>query len=166
MDLVEQQIKQKKKAWIQDKSKQELIEIANKVAQKTVFSDSHSIQELRTYLRNYIDRTKTTNNMASISTLEIFTGENWNAYIQQFECFVLLNDIPETKKVPLLITKLSTKVYELLTTLCTPNSPVKVEYEVICDKLNKYYHPVQNYALHQAEFRKGAKNPMKPLNNI
>lgn len=163
MDLVEQQIKQKKKAWIQNKSKQELIEIANKVAQKTVFSDSHSIQELRTYLRNYIDRTKTTNNMASISTLEIFTGENWNAYIQQFECFVLLNDIPEEKKVPLLITKLSTKVYELLTTLCTPNSPVKVEYEVICDKLNKYYHPVQNYALHQAEFRKRCQKPNETI---
>lgn len=39
--------------------------------------------------------------MASIATLEIYAGKNWNAYIQQFEYFVLLNDVPENKKVPL-----------------------------------------------------------------
>lgn len=102
MDLVEDLIKQGKKNWIQEKAKKELIEIANKCAKRNIFSDSHTIQELRIYLRNYVNGLKSTikitTNMASIATSEIFSGENWNACIQQFECFVLLNDIPETKK--------------------------------------------------------------------
>lgn len=169
MDVVDEWIKQGRKTWIQQKNKGELIEIANKLAQQEKFLDSHSIDEIRRYLREYVDARKTNDSassgviMASITSLEIFAGENWIAYQQQFECFILLNDVPEEKKVPLLITKLSTSVYDLLTTLCTPTAPVKESYENICEKLKKHYHPVKNYALHQAEFRKRCQKPNETI---
>lgn len=47
--------------------------------------------------------------------------------------------------------------------MCTPSSPVNEKYEIICDKLQKYYHPVQNYALHQVEFRKRCQNPIETI---
>lgn len=159
MDLIEELIKQGKKAWIQEKNKAELIAIANKQSQEIIFDESSSVEEIRKYLREYVDKVKTKGCsrgtiMNAISSLEVFTGENWSAYQQQFECFLLLNEINQDKKVPLLITKLSTKVYELLTTLCIPETPLNQTYEKLCEKLTKYYHPGKNNALHQAEFRK------------
>ncbi|CAK1597242.1 unnamed protein product [Parnassius mnemosyne] len=176
MDLIEYLIKQGKKSWIQEKTKEELIEIANILAKETKFLDTHTIKDVRKYLREYVDKQKekirtvrlitspsSISTMNSITTLEVFTGENWNAYQQQFECFIVLNDIPEEKKVPLLITKLSTNVYDLLTTLCTPISPVTETYNNICEKLRKYYHPLKNYALYQAEFRSRCQKPNETI---
>lgn len=45
-------------------------------------------------------------------------------------------------------------MYDLLTTLCIPASPIKETYKNICEKLHKHYHPKTNYAINQAEFRK------------
>jgi hypothetical protein len=167
-------IKEGKKAWIQEKSKEELITIANELAKDTIFDKSCSIDEVRKYLREYIVEKKQEGEiggrlrsgsviMSAITGLEVFKGINWKAYQQQFECFVLINDIPKEKKVPLLITKLSTEVYELLTTLCVPTLPVNETYENICQKLDKYYHPIKNKALHQAEFRKRCQKPNESI---
>lgn len=167
-------IKQRKKAWIQEKSKEELITIANDLAKDTIFDESCTIDEVRRYLREYIVEKKQEGEiggrlrndsviMSAITGLEVFKGLNWKAYQQQFECFVLINDIPKEKKVPLLITKLSTEVYELLTTLCVPTLPVHETYENICQKLDKYYHPIKNKALHQAEFRKRCQKPNESI---
>lgn len=74
-----------------------------------------------------------------------------------------MNDKTKEKKVPLHITKLSTNVYDLLTTLCTPKQPVEETYENICEKLKTHYHPVQNHALHRAEFRKRCQKPNETI---
>ncbi|XP_047993905.1 uncharacterized protein LOC125232321 [Leguminivora glycinivorella] len=162
-----------KKAWIQTKKKDELIILANSVVkdEDIKFSNENSVEEIRRFLRDYIEEQeeyrectaeKLAYKMNSISNLEVFTGGNWRAYKQQLVCFFLLNDIDVNKKVPLLITKLGASVYELLTTICTPDSPVNLTYDQICDKLEKHYHPVRNYALEQAEFRK--RNQQKDEN--
>lgn len=156
-----------KKSWIQTKNKEELIHIANKLANITLFSNLNNIEEIRSFLRRYIDNKNRLNSqdckMAAISNLEVFNGNNWSAYEQQFECFVALNDIPTEKKVPLLITKLSTNVYDILITLCIPVPPLKETYENICEKLQKYYNPGKNFALHQAEFRKRIQKPNETI---
>lgn len=159
MDQIQILIQEGRKSWIQTKTKDELIEIVNKLATGTSFSNLNTIDEIRVFLRNYVDKkipspTMTLNSSSYIACLEVYTGgNNWNAYEQQLECFILLNDIPEGKKVPLLITKLSTNVYDLLITLCIPKSPMEETYNTICEKLRKHYHPVKNAAIHQAEFR-------------
>lgn len=167
MDLIRSYIKQGKKSWIQNKNKDELIVIANELVGETLFCGDETLETVRNYVRKFVEEnqeiTSKTTTMSAIASLEVFTGENWNAYEQQFECLVLINDIPKEKRVPLLITKLSTHVYDILITLCTPISPLKESYEDICEKLRKYYHPVRNGALHQAEFRKRCQKPEETI---
>lgn len=164
MDSITQYINQGKKGWIQTLKKEELIDIANELSGKIVFTGEHTLEEVRVFLRHYIDQKKSKRKtMTSFTNLEVFSGGNWNAYEQQLECFILLNDISKEKRVPLLITKLSTNVYDLLITLCTPNSPMKESYEIICENLRKYYHPVKNSAIHQAEFRRRCQKSNETL---
>lgn len=65
-----------------------------------------------------------------------------------------VNDIKDDKKVPLLITKLTPKVFETLTHLCSPLKPNKVSYEELCNKLKNKYAKSLSTALERSEFRR------------
>ncbi|XP_063361289.1 uncharacterized protein LOC134662039 [Cydia amplana] len=87
-----------------------------------------------------------------ITSLENFSGGNWRSYEEQLNCYMLLHDISEDKKVPLLITKLTSNVYDTLSGLCAPDIPIKSTYEDLCKKLQEFYHPKINLAVHRARF--------------
>lgn len=145
------EISQKKTAWIQKLDKSNLVDVALKL--NVPVDSSDTIDNIRQSLRLFVKSTVTKMNPI-LTNLDNFHGGNWESYRQQFECFVTLYEVPTDKKVPLLITKISTSVYDTLTTLCLPKSPVEVKYDDICKLLQQYYHPVSNFVLHRAEFRK------------
>lgn len=92
--------------------------------------------------------------MASASELKQFNGNKREVFIQQFECYVMVNDIEDKKKVPFLITKLSPRLFETFTYLCSPIKPTKNTSEELCKQLkNKYAKPLSS-VLERIEFRK------------
>ncbi|XP_043285706.1 uncharacterized protein [Venturia canescens] len=59
----------------------------------------------------------------------------------------------EEKKVPLLITKLTPSVYEILKTLCTPQTPLQKTYEQLGTLVAEYCQPSKGEAVERYTFR-------------
>ncbi|CAG9125469.1 unnamed protein product [Plutella xylostella] len=91
--------------------------------------------------------------MANNYNLHSFDGENWESFEQQLECIIALNEVPDSKKVPLLLTKISPKVFETLSCICAPEKPLKLTYIELCNKLRTKYTPLQSSTLDRASFR-------------
>lgn len=70
-------------------------------------------------------------------------GGNWKAYVEQLNSFITLKDIPEEKRKALLITQLSVPVYEILCSICAPDSPQdsKFSFEDLVKKLEENLYP-------------------------
>ncbi|XP_056132888.1 uncharacterized protein K02A2.6-like, partial [Lampris incognitus] len=62
------------------------------------------------------------------------SGEQWAAYIERFENYILANEIRDAKKVPVLLSVIGPKTYGLLRSLIAPDKPgektSKVEAEL------------------------------------
>ncbi|XP_045541710.1 uncharacterized protein LOC106713025 isoform X2 [Papilio machaon] len=101
--------------------------------------------------------------MSACGDIRQFEGEKWEVFRQQLECFILVNDITEDKKVPLLITKLSPKVFETLTYLCSPLQPLELKFEELCTKLKEKYAKPLSTTLERAEFRKRNQLPNEKI---
>ncbi|XP_047989343.1 uncharacterized protein LOC125228725 [Leguminivora glycinivorella] len=101
--------------------------------------------------------------MTALGELKPFDGEKWEVFEQQFECFILVNDITEEKKVPLLITKLTAKVFETLTYLCSPKQPKDLTYKELVKRLQDKYVKTLSTTLERAEFRKRNQLPKEKI---
>lgn len=97
--------------------------------------------------------------MSLCGELKPFDGDKWEVFEQQLDCFMFVNEIPNEKKVPLLITKLTPRVFETLTYLCLPAKPIKLSYEKLCIKLKNKYDKSLSTILERAEFRKRNQLP-------
>ncbi|KAG7297094.1 hypothetical protein JYU34_020036 [Plutella xylostella] len=163
MEELKDKVKSGKTSWIQSESKQNLIILAQELGLVSE-SEPISLEDLRKLLRTHIktvnqpeeeapplSHSKRTMNLPS--SLDNFSGGNWMSYCEQLNCYMLLHDISEEKKVPLLLTKLSINVYENLSGLCSPLSPIKLTYKELCDKLDNFYHPKTNVAMYRAKFK-------------
>ncbi|XP_073945773.1 uncharacterized protein [Choristoneura fumiferana] len=139
------------------------------------YKTSASVDNLRKLLSNYYKR-KLSNkkqestpslqsNIGKMSTSELkqFDGEKWEVFIEQFECYVLVNDIGEVKKIPLLITKLTPRVFETLTYLCSPIKPTKKTFEELCKLLKDKYAKPLSSALEKIAFRKRNQLPNEKI---
>ncbi|CAG9134790.1 unnamed protein product [Plutella xylostella] len=101
--------------------------------------------------------------MSMFGEIKPFDGDKWEVFVQQLECFILVNDISDDKKVPLLITKLTPKVFETLSCLCAPNKPTKLSYEELCTKLKEKYTKPVSTVLERAEFRRRKQLPRESI---
>lgn len=105
MDInsIKQSIRKGKKSWIQNFKKEDLEKIA--VQLDIDITSIKTLDDLRSLLRNYVDKEgggdKGTQQiqctMSFTAQLDNFNGGNWDAFKEQFECYLLLNDIPEKK---------------------------------------------------------------------
>lgn len=86
--------------------------------------------------------------MSRISLENFKKGENWKAYAQQLNSYIAFHDIPEEKRKPLLITQLSTPVYEILCNLCAPNLPQDTSFSFLdlVKKLEDYFDSKEKYS--------------------
>lgn len=60
------------------------------------------------------ERPKTTKQIKMAYNIQTFDGTDWECFEQQLECVITLNEVPDDKKVPLLLTKLTPKVLDTL----------------------------------------------------
>ncbi|XP_063380449.1 uncharacterized protein LOC134667087 [Cydia fagiglandana] len=88
------------------------------------------------------------------TNIKPFDGTNWEAFEKQLQCLLLVNDIPEEKKVPLLITKLTTTVFDNILNICEPVSPLTKSYDELCSLLKKNYTNTKAPSINRVEFRK------------
>ncbi|XP_063534987.1 uncharacterized protein LOC134744969 [Cydia strobilella] len=94
-----------------------------------------------------------------------FNGDNWEVFEQQLESLILLNDVPEEKKVALLITKITSNVFETLQILCKTKKPITLTYKELCDTLTEKYKHTKTPLLDRAEFRRRNQLPTESVDD-
>src|SRR5277367_57566 len=67
--------------------------------------------------------------------------ENFELYIDRFECYLDLEGVPEGEKVKELIASMGPKVYAQLAALVLPKKPKDLTYKQVKDKLQGYLMP-------------------------
>ncbi|XP_049867460.1 uncharacterized protein LOC126367775 isoform X2 [Pectinophora gossypiella] len=150
-----------KRSWIYDLNKTELQEKLKDL--NITFTTEDTVKDLRKLLSTYCKQIQNKKSIKMNYSLQPFDGEGWEVFEQQLECIITLNEVSDDKKVPLLLTKITPKVLEVLNCLCTPTNPVNLTYTELCKKLRNKYIPTQSTALDRAAFR--SRNQM-PTENI
>lgn len=64
---------------------------------------------------------------------------DWFVYIERFEQFFNVNDVPQEKRKAMFLISISRKEYQTLRHLCHPVSPKDKSYSEIIELLNKQY---------------------------
>lgn len=168
-------IKEGKRSYIYKCNKQQLKQLSEELGIECL--ENTKVEDLRRNLSEYYKAISTKDsgvqcsgcmaerkNMTSTNfDIKSFDGEDWEVFEQQLDCIITLNELPDDKKVPLLITKLTPKVFETLTYLCSPQKPIKLSYTELCDKLTKQYKHKKPTALNRAEFRQRNQAPTEKI---
>jgi hypothetical protein len=147
-----------KTSWIYKLSKTKLQEQLTHL--NIVFDDKLTVDGLRQLLVTYCkDKQKNTTvriekstNMANLN-LQPFNGNKYECFEQQLECYIKLNDVSEEKRTLLLLTKLTSEVFETVTCLCAPKRPIELSYVELTSVLKKKYVTQQSVSLERAAFR-------------
>lgn len=166
------EILEKKTSFIQKLSKNELLTLCKELR---VPVSVETIDDLRKILRDVIksgSRLETVRQLlgddisefkvhkntptmsANIYNIEPFDGRDFDTFETQLQCLITLNDVPEEKKVALLITKLTPKVFDTLNHKCAPDKPTKKTFTELLSILETRYAKSTSVALDRAEFRK------------
>lgn len=99
-----------------------------------------------------------------LSQIEPFQkGGNWSLFEEQLDAFIELNEVAEEKKTPLLLTRLSTAVFEDLRALCD-QKPLSMKYKDLVRKLRDHYILVNEH-LHRYAFRERKQKPGETIQN-
>ncbi|XP_068738454.1 uncharacterized protein [Montipora capricornis] len=101
--------------------------------------------------------------MATLGTIESFNPslEDWNAYSERFDQYVIANDIKDEKKiVATFMTTIGSKTYNALRDLLAPAKPSKVKFEELVKTLRDHYEPkpiviAERFHFHKREQHEG-----------
>ena len=79
----------------------------------------------------------------SFGRIDPFKPENETiaAYLERVDLYFLANDIPDAKKVAILLTSVGDRIYALLRDYFTPNKPADQTYAAIEKALKEHYEP-------------------------
>lgn len=97
--------------------------------------------------------TSSSSNNAGARIGEYNENEKFENYLERLEMFFMVNEVPENKKVPLLITLIGPVVYEKLKDLLLPEKPSEKSYLVIIDTLKKFYSPKKSVKGERYKFK-------------
>ena len=95
--------------------------------------------------------------MATFGTIESFNPsiEEWNAYSERFEQYMIANNIKDEKKmVATFVTTISSKTYNVLRDLLAPAKPSEVKLKVLVKTLRDHYEPKPNVIAERFHFHK------------
>jgi len=70
--------------------------------------------------------------------------DDFCAWTERFELYILLNEINKHKKKLMFLTLLGNKGYSLMRDLCTPKKPIDKSYDDLKLLLLNYIHPKPN----------------------
>ncbi|XP_073977824.1 uncharacterized protein [Rhodnius prolixus] len=76
--------------------------------------------------------------VGSIPEFNIIT-DDWQIYEERLEQYFIANNIPENKKVPVLLTLLGEAAYKYLRDLCSPELPKDTSYEQLCEVMSRQF---------------------------
>jgi len=79
--------------------------------------------------------------------------DDFGAWTERFELFILLNEINKHKKKLMFLTLLGNKGYSLMRDLCTPKKPVDKNYDELKLLLLNYIHPKPNTITERYKFK-------------
>ena len=99
--------------------------------------------------------------MATLGTIESFnlSIEDWNAYSERFEQYVITNDIKDEKKiVETFLTTIGGKTYNVLRDWLAPAKPSEVKFEELVKTLRDHYEPKPIVTAERFHFHKREQN--------
>ncbi|XP_063530485.1 uncharacterized protein LOC134741581 [Cydia strobilella] len=158
-----------KTGWIYKLSRIELQEYL--IEFKIKFDEKQTVDEFRQLLVKYcknkqninVSKTKMSHTTHLNLQLQPFDGTKWECFEQQLECCIALNDVPEEKKVPLLLTKITPQVFEILTSLCSTKKPASHSYSELTTILKNKYVQKKSIVLERATFRNRNQLPNEKI---
>lgn len=69
------------------------------------------------------------------------TTDQWSSYKERLEQFIVANDVAEDKHVPVLLSVIGGRTYELLRTLTAPHRPAEKTFAQLCEILENHLAP-------------------------
>uniref|UniRef100_A0A2H1X066 SFRICE_040686 n=1 Tax=Spodoptera frugiperda TaxID=7108 RepID=A0A2H1X066_SPOFR len=90
-----------------------------------------------------------------IGKLEPFnlSSKQWPAYIRRVNQYILLNDVKDNLKVPMLITVVGEPTYSLMCDLCSPGFPENKSYEELVKLVADHLEPQRSEIAERHVFR-------------
>lgn len=87
------------------------------------------------------------------------TTDQWQSYKERLEQFVAANDVADEKRVPVLLSVIGGRTYELLRTLTAPQRPAEKTFEELCTVLENHLAPrplviAERFRFHKRHQRK------------
>ncbi|EAT41196.1 AAEL007140-PA [Aedes aegypti] len=81
-------------------------------------------------------------------------GEKFVEYVSRLEQFFLVNEVPDNKKVPMLVTMAGPSLYSIASRICSPEDPCTKSYEQLIALLKKHLAPTVNVVAERYKFQK------------
>ena len=71
------------------------------------------------------------------------TTDQWSSYKERLEKFIVANDVADEKHVPVLLSVIGGRTYELLRSLTSPERPAQKTFAQLCEILENHLAPRQ-----------------------
>lgn len=169
LQQVKEHLRKKQTGWIKNYNKEELIEICESL--EVDVKDFKTLEEIRTSLLLHLKKiysseensTRVIRKMTSFGNLQQFKkGSNWITLESQMDAFITLNDIDDTKKTALLLTQISTEVFEELQAI-SDEEIKSLNITQLKKKLSELYTPKKNTQLHRQQFKTRKQKPEETI---
>ncbi|XP_026742884.1 uncharacterized protein K02A2.6-like [Trichoplusia ni] len=100
-----------------------------------------------------------------IGKLETFnvSSKQWPAYIRRVNQYILLNDVKDNLKVPMLITIVGEETYALMCDLCSPDFPEDKSYDELVKLVADHLEPQRSEIAERHVFRLRRQRAGEPL---
>lgn len=90
-------------------------------------------------------------------------SKQWPAYIRRVNQYILLNEIKDNLKVPMLITVVGDETYSLMCDLCSPALPETKKYEELVSLVQEHLEPKRSEIAERHLFRLRRQRPGETL---
>ena len=78
---------------------------------------------------------------------------DWTIYYDRVENYLVANDIPGERRIPVFLALLGQKAYSTLVDLCLPDKPSKLKIEQLKEIMDRHYGPKVNLLAARTMFR-------------
>uniref|UniRef100_A0A182YQ78 Uncharacterized protein n=1 Tax=Anopheles stephensi TaxID=30069 RepID=A0A182YQ78_ANOST len=93
--------------------------------------------------------------MSMIGHMEPFMiGENFDEYVSRPQLFFIVNDVEETKKVPMLVTMAGPSLYSIANRICSPEDPCSKTCKNQIELLKQHLSPKVNVMAERCKYHK------------
>ena len=105
--------------------------------------------------------------VGTIGRMDTFNDntEDIETYIERLDQYFMVNDIPDTKKVPALLSLVGPKIFKLLKSLVAPTKPGEKTYEQLCEALTKHFQPMINRTAERYRFHTRVQRSSESIND-